>query len=155
MNLTLYQTVDLHVKLDFYIATSLKQFSLQSTFIYFLVSIINPQVDPGHSHTPFFEPSYRLVKTCFNTIFPVSSLSFFFLHCFVISALNYVSISFDISIKKMVSEIKQIPLMEMSGSASAIHVHLYIGVQCGPSSICEYGTTISVVDCEKKNCFGE
>ena len=66
---------------------------------------------------------YRLVKTYFNKIFsPVSSLSFFFLPCLVIFALNYVSVSFDISIKKKVSEIKLIPLMEMSGSASDIHV---------------------------------
>ena len=42
---------------------------------------------------------YRLVKTYFNRIFPVSSLSFF-LPCLVIFALNYVSVSFDISIKK-------------------------------------------------------
>jgi hypothetical protein len=47
--------------------------------------------------------------------------------------------------KKMVSEIKRIPLMEMSGSTSEIHVHLYIVIQCGLSSICEKGTTISVV----------
>jgi hypothetical protein len=46
----------------------------------------------------------------------------------------------------MVSEIKWIPLMEMSGSASDIHVHLYIVVQFGMSSICEDGTAISVVD---------
>ena len=39
--------------------------------------------------------------------------------------------------------------MEMSGSASEIHVHLYIVVQCGLSSICEDGTTIFVVDCVK------
>ena len=66
---------------------------------------------------------YRLEKTNFNRIFPVSSLSFFFLPCLVIFALNYVSVSFDISIKKMVSEIKRIPLMEMSGSASELHLH--------------------------------
>ena len=90
---------------------------------------------------------YRLIKKAyFNRIFPVSSLSFFFSPCLVIFALNYVSISFDISIKKIVSEIKRIPLMEMSGSASEIHVHLYIVVQCGLSSICEDSTTISVVD---------
>ena len=46
----------------------------------------------------------------------------------------------------MVSEIKRIPLMEMSGSASDIRVHLYIVVQFGMSSICEDGTAISVVD---------
>ena len=46
----------------------------------------------------------------------------------------------------MVSEIKWIPLMEMSGSASDIHVHLYIVVQFGMSSICEDGIAISVVD---------
>jgi hypothetical protein len=34
-----------------------------------------------------FELSHRLVKTCFNRIFPISSLSFY-LQCFVISALN-------------------------------------------------------------------
>ena len=38
---------------------------------------------------------------------------------------------------------------EMSGSASEIHVHLYIVVQCGLSSVCEDGTMISVVDCVK------
>jgi hypothetical protein len=96
---------------------------------------------------PLFVLGYRLVKTYFNRIFPVSSLSFFFLPCLVIFALNYVSVSFDISIKKKVSEIKRILLMEMSGSASEIHVHLYIVVQFGMSSICEEGTTISVVDC--------
>jgi hypothetical protein len=69
--------------------------------------------------------------------------------CKIIYALNYVSLSFDISIKEMVSEIKRIPLMEMSGSTSEIHVHLYIVVQCGLLSICEDGTTISVVDCVK------
>ena len=37
--------------------------------------------------------------------------------------------------------------MEMSESASEIHVHLCIVVQCGLSSICEDGTTTSVVDC--------
>ena len=37
--------------------------------------------------------------------------------------------------------------MEMSGSAYEIHVHLYIVVQCGLSSICEDGTMNSVVDC--------
>jgi hypothetical protein len=36
--------------------------------------------------------------------------------------------------------------MEMSGSASDIHVHLYIVVQFGMSSICEDGIAISVVD---------
>ena len=103
-------------------------------------------MDPGGDRPPFFVLGYRLVKTYFNRIFPVSSLSFFFLPCLVIFVLNYVSISFDISIKKIISEIKRIPLMEMSGSASEIHVHLYIVVQCGLSSICEDSTNISVVD---------
>jgi hypothetical protein len=49
---------------------------------------------------PLFVLGYRLVKMYFNRIFPVSSLSFFFLPCFVIFALNYVSVSFDISKKK-------------------------------------------------------
>jgi hypothetical protein len=49
---------------------------------------------------PFFVLGYRLVKTYFNRIFPVSSLSFFFLPCLVIFAFNYVSVSFDISIIK-------------------------------------------------------
>jgi hypothetical protein len=40
---------------------------------------------------------YRLVETFFNRIFPVSSMSFFCLPCLVIFALNYVSVSFDIS----------------------------------------------------------
>ena len=38
---------------------------------------------------------------------------------------------------------------EMSGSASEKHVHMYIVIQCGRSSIVEYGTTVSVVDCVK------
>jgi hypothetical protein len=76
---------------------------------------------------------YRLVKTYFNRIFPVSSLSFFFLPCLVIFTLNYVSVSFDISKKKKVSEIK----------------HTCTLSQCGLSSIVEYGTTTSVVDCLK------
>jgi hypothetical protein len=35
--------------------------------------------------------------------------------------------------------------MEMSGSASDIHVHLYIVVQFGMSSICEDGIAISAL----------
>ena len=43
---------------------------------------------------PPFELSYRLVKTCLNRIFPISSLSLsFFLSCFVILALNYALVS--------------------------------------------------------------
>ena len=38
---------------------------------------------------------------------------------------------------------------EISGSASVKHVHMYIVIQCGLSSIVEYGTTVSVVDCVK------
>ena len=38
---------------------------------------------------------------CFNRIFPISSLSFFFLHCFIIFALNYASVSFDFSQNKL------------------------------------------------------
>jgi hypothetical protein len=37
--------------------------------------------------------------------------------------------------------------MEMSGFASEIHVQMYIVVPCGLSSVVEYGTTTSVVDC--------
>jgi hypothetical protein len=44
-------------------------------------------------------------------------------------------------LKKMVSE--------MSGFASEKHVHMYIVIQCCQSSIVEYGTTVSVVDCVK------
>jgi hypothetical protein len=43
----------------------------------------------GGHRPPFSELSYRLVKTCFNRIFPISSLPFFFLPCFVIFALKY------------------------------------------------------------------
>ena len=116
--------------------------------------IRDTQADPEGDTPPFFVLGYRLVKMYFNRIFPVSSLSFFFLPCLVIFALNYLSVSFDISIKKMVSEIKRIPLMEMSGSTSEIHVHLYIVVQCGLSSLCEDGTTMSCRLC-KIFCFGE
>ena len=79
----------------------------------------------GGTDPPFCARLCRMVKTYFNRIpvFSVSSLSFFFLPCLVIFALNYVSVSFDISLKKMVSEIKRIPLMEMSGPASEIFVH--------------------------------
>ena len=40
-------------------------------------------------HCPLFELSYILVKMCFNRIFTISSLSFFFF-CFMILALNYL-----------------------------------------------------------------
>jgi hypothetical protein len=73
-------------------------------------------------HTPLFVLDSRLVNTYFYRIFPVSSLSFFSLPCLVIFALNYVSVSFDIS-KKNGFWNKTGPLMEMSGSASEIHVH--------------------------------
>jgi len=56
--------------------------------------------DPEGDRAPFFVLGYRLVKTYFNRIFPVSFLSFFFLPCLVIFALNYGSVSFDISIIK-------------------------------------------------------
>jgi hypothetical protein len=85
---------------------------------------------------------YRPVKTYFNIIFPVSSLSFLFLQCLVISALNYVSVSFDISIKKY-SEIKRAPLWKFLDPPLR---YMYIVAQCGLSSIVEYGTTISVID---------
>ena len=39
---------------------------------------------------PLFVLDYRLVETYFNRIFPVSSLSFFFLPCLIIFALNYI-----------------------------------------------------------------
>ena len=54
--------------------------------------------------TPFLkELRYRLVKTCFNRIFQISSLTFLFLPCFVILVLNYTSVSFDFSSNKMFS----------------------------------------------------
>ena len=44
----------------------------------------------SRGQTPLFIwLSFWLVKTCFNSIFLISSLSFFFLLCFVIFALNY------------------------------------------------------------------
>ena len=56
---------------------------------------MSPSIDGPSTPPPlFFFYSYRLLKTCFNIIFPISSLSFFFLPCFVIVALNYVSVSF-------------------------------------------------------------
>ena len=63
--------------------------------------------------TPLCVLGYRLVKTYFNKIFPVSSLSFFFLPCLVIFALNYVSVSFDISIKKWFLKCLDLPLRYM------------------------------------------
>jgi hypothetical protein len=50
--------------------------------------------------------------------------------------------------RKLQDMVKRTPY-EMSGSASEIHVHLYIVVQCGLSLVCEDGTMISVVDCVK------
>jgi hypothetical protein len=94
---------------------------------------------------PFFVLGYRLVKTYFNRIFPVWSLSFFFLLCLVF-ALNYVSVFFDISIKKKKSEIKLAPLWKCLDPPLR---YMYIVVQCGLSSIVEYGTTMSVIDCVK------
>jgi len=73
---------------------------------------------------PFFVLGYRLVKTYFSRIFPVSFLSFFFLPCLVIFALNYVSVSFDIK-KKMVSEMKRVPYgnvwIRLSDTYTCIH----------------------------------
>jgi hypothetical protein len=80
-----------------------------------------------------------------NRTFPVSSLSFFILPCLVIFALNYVSVSFDIS-KKNGFWNKTSPIMESSGSTSEIHVHcrtVWSLVNCW------IRTTISVVDCVK------
>jgi hypothetical protein len=70
-----------------------------------------------------------LVKTCFNRIFPISSLSFFSLPWFVIFALNYASISL-IFLKTNCFEIPFFfykknapsPLWKMSGSTSFIHL---------------------------------
>ena len=36
-------------------------------------------------------------KSCFNRIFPIASLSIFFLPCFVIFGLNYVPVAFEFS----------------------------------------------------------
>jgi hypothetical protein len=55
--------------------------------------------------TPFPELYYRLVKTCFNRIFPISSLSFFSLPWFVIFTLNYASISLKKSLHSPVSNL--------------------------------------------------
>ena len=74
-------------------------------------------------------------------------ISFRYLKQFFLNfALNYVSVSFDISIKKMVSDIKRPPLWKCLDPPLR---YMYIVVQCGLSSIVEYGTTISVVDCVK------
>ena len=72
-------------------------------------------------------------------------MSLFFLPCFVIFALNYVSVSFDIS-KKMMSELKRPPYWKVMDPPLR---YMYIVVQCGLSSIVEYGKAISVVDCVK------
>ena len=53
----------------------------------------------GAPRPPIFELSYILVKTLFNRIFLISS--FFFLPCFVIFALNYTSVSYNISGSKL------------------------------------------------------
>ena len=57
---------------------------------------IHRQIQQG-GQAPLFVLDYGLVETFFNRIFPVSSMSFFCLPCLVIFALNYVSVSFDIS----------------------------------------------------------
>jgi hypothetical protein len=80
---------------------------------------------PREGEVPFFVLGYRQVKkiSLFNRTFPVSSLSFFFLPCLVIFALNYVSVSFDIL--KQINGFwnKTARLMERSESAHEIHVH--------------------------------
>jgi hypothetical protein len=53
----------------------------------------------GSRYPPPFELGYRLVKTCFNRIYPISSLSFFFLQYFVFYALKYTTASFDFFFK--------------------------------------------------------
>jgi hypothetical protein len=93
-----------------------------------------------------FVLDYRLVKTYFNRIFPVLSLSFFFLPCLVIFALSYVSVSFDIS-KINCFWNKMGPSLWKCLDPPLRY--MYIVVKCGLSSIVEYGTTISVVDCVK------
>ena len=75
---------------------------------------------------PLFVLGYRLVKTYFNRIFPVSSLSFFFLPCLVI--LNYVSVSFDISKKKKFWKKNGPPLWKCLDLPLR---YMYIVVQCG------------------------
>jgi hypothetical protein len=74
-------------------------------------------------------------------------ISFRYLKQFFLNfALNYVSVSFDISIKKMVSDIKRPPLWKCLDPPLR---YMYIVIQCCLSSIVEYCTTISVVDCVK------
>ena len=66
----------------------------------------------------------------------------------VIFALNYVSVSFNIS-KKVLSE-KMPPLWKYLDPPLR---YMFIVVQCGMSTIVEYGTTIYVVDCVKNYVF--
>ena len=77
---------------------------------------------------------YRWVKKHieFNRTFPESSFSF--LH-----------VSLDISIK-MMSELTRPSLLK--GIDPPLR-YMYIVVQCGLSSIVEYGATLYVVDCVK------
>ena len=76
---------------------------------------------PGQNIT-LFVLCYRRVKHIqFNRTYPVSSLSFFFLPCLAIFALNDVSVPFDISNKNGFWT-KTTPVMERSGSFSEIHV---------------------------------
>jgi hypothetical protein len=98
---------------------------------------------------PLFVLGYRLVKTYFNRIFPVSSLSFFFLPCLVIFALNYVSVSFDISIIK-----KSYFWNKMDSPYGNVWIHLWdtcTFVHCRSVVCRQFVKTVqwSLVDCVK------
>ena len=87
-----------------------------TTFLLQTYWCISSQADPS---PPFF--SYRLVKTCFNKIFSITSLSSLFLPCCVIFALNYALVTWYFSNKLFWN-----PFMEMSESASDLFNFLEI-----------------------------
>lgn len=83
------------------------------------------------AHIPLELINRRLIKTSFNIIFPISSLSLFILPRFVIFTLNYTSVSFWFFIKGIALKYvfffyiyKKPPpflLLEITGFASADH----------------------------------
>ena len=74
---------------------------------------------------PLFELGYRLAKTCFNRIFPVSPFLMFLKKKKVLKS-------------DFFTKIKRVPLMEMSSSASEIHVHCRtVWTVCFGETVCQ------------------
>ena len=64
-------------------------------FLYYFISFFRFLSSIAQGRGPGPRPFRAKLQTGKNRIFPISSLSFFFLPCFVIFALNYASMSVD------------------------------------------------------------